>query len=475
MKCKFSFEDIVRYTENTLSEEENARIRGHLNSCEKCRRYYGVLTYAGSYAGENPYKKEDIKVKVRERIDVGRYRGKRNQYKLGAVLYRMTPAIKLAAATVVMFVLVFFAAAYYRSFINGGDSNYGTNPSVIEPGVVKTDGENGSIASPPAPVSEKASIVLYFGNADADGVVAEKREVEISKDDQIEKIVFEELQKGPGTEGLYPVIPNGTKLLDVKTEGDLCTIDLSKEFVDNSPGGTAGESMTLNSVVNSLTGIPNIKRVQFLIEGQKREVYTHAMFNKPFTRNEAIIKTQNSQEQPIPTKIITEKEIKSAVDAKSVEVIAALKEKDMARLAECIHPEKGVCFSPYSHIDIQNDLVFTADKMKDILKDKTVYMWGAYDGSGEPIKLTFTQYFEKFVYDKDFANPKDVGYNRVIHQGNTLVNISEVYPQSRFNDYYFPGFDPKYEGMDWESLRLIFEEYKGDWYLVAIAHGQWTI
>jgi hypothetical protein len=36
-----------------------------------------------------------------------------------------------------------------------------------------------------------------------------------------------------------------------------------KEFVDNSPGGTAGESMTLNSVVNSLTELSYVKKIQF--------------------------------------------------------------------------------------------------------------------------------------------------------------------------------------------------------------------
>jgi len=43
-------------------------------------------------------------------------------------------------------------------------------------------------------------------------VVAEKREVEISKDTQIERLVFEELQKGPKSEGLVATIPKGTRL-----------------------------------------------------------------------------------------------------------------------------------------------------------------------------------------------------------------------------------------------------------------------
>jgi hypothetical protein len=29
--------------------------------------------------------------------------------------------------------------------------------------------------------------------------------------------------------------------------------------------------------------------------------------------------------------------------------------------------------------------------------------------------------------------------------------------------------------MDWQSLRLVFEETAGNWYLVGIVHDQWTI
>ena len=144
--------------------------------------------------------------------------------------------------------------------------------------------ENGA----PMP-GEIKTITLYFGDSNAEKVIAEKREVELSKGEQLERIIFLELMKGPQTDGLHGTVPKGTKLLSVRTSNGLCTLDLSKEFVDNSPGGTAGESMTLNSVVDSMTELSYIKKVQFLIDGQKREIYTHAIFDEPFSRNENII------------------------------------------------------------------------------------------------------------------------------------------------------------------------------------------
>lgn len=67
-----------------------------------------------------------------------------------------------------------------------------------------------------------------------------------------------------------------------------------------------------------------------------------------------------------------------------------------------------------------------------------------------------------------------MAYNEVQQLGNTIVNISDVYTEGKFIDYYFPGFNPDYGGADWASLKLVFEKYDGQWYLVCIAHGEWT-
>jgi germination protein M len=136
---------------------------------------------------------------------------------------------------------------------------------------------------------EKKILSIYFSNSNADKVVLEKREVCVTAGQPLEKVVFEELIKGPVNKELNPAIPKGTKLISAKTKDGICTLNLSREFVDNHPGGSAGESMTINSIVNSLTELTGVNKVQFLIEGEKIEVYIHVMFSEPFSRNEAII------------------------------------------------------------------------------------------------------------------------------------------------------------------------------------------
>lgn len=168
-----------------------------------------------------------------------------------------------------------------------------------------------------------------------------------------------------------------------------------------------------------------------------------------------------------PTAAATEQE---AADA----VILALKNEDLTTLADYIHPVKGLLFSPYAHIDTATAKVFPAASLP-ALTDPTVYNWGFYDGSGEPIDLTFQQYYDKFVYDQDFMNPETIGVDVIKGLGNTIVNIEDVFPNSYVMDYHFSGFDAQYDGMDWESLILVLEELNGAWYVSAVLHSQWTI
>ena len=85
--------------------------------------------------------------------------------------------------------------------------------------------------------------------------------------------LIEELINGPAFEQNKQTIPDGTKLIDIKVEDNIAFVNFSKEMTDNHWGGSAGESMTIGSIVNTLalnegTGI---EKVQILIEGEKIE------------------------------------------------------------------------------------------------------------------------------------------------------------------------------------------------------------
>ncbi len=162
-------------------------------------------------------------------------------------------------------------------------------------------------------------------------------------------------------------------------------------------------------------------------------------------------------------------------------VIQALQAKDMAMLDTYIDPSVGVRFSPYTNVK-EKDLVFTPAQLTDAFTNSTVYIWGNFDGSCAPIQLTFSDYYARFVYNQDFASSTQIGYNQTFSSGNLIDNSRDFYPNAIIVEFYLPGTNPDYGGMDWQSLKLVFQQIApvgsnaaGQWVLVGIIHNQWTI
>lgn len=84
---------------------------------------------------------------------------------------------------------------------------------------------------------------------------------------------------GPYADALKRVIPEGTQLRSIKLDGDLAIVDLSASFVD-----AADRAGALRTIVESLTTIPSIKRVQVVVEGESLAAKWGDEFTGPFSR-----------------------------------------------------------------------------------------------------------------------------------------------------------------------------------------------
>ncbi|WP_317855778.1 GerMN domain-containing protein [Chakrabartyella piscis] len=145
--------------------------------------------------------------------------------------------------------------------------------------------QNVSISAEISPnTTEYAILKLYFANEDKSDLVMEDRVVEVIANQAKELSILEQLIAGPREESYTSVIPDGTKILDVATTSDgICYVNLSQEFVANHAGDAAGELLTIYSIVNSLAELDSVQKIQFLIEGEKMDVYKgHVDFGTPF-------------------------------------------------------------------------------------------------------------------------------------------------------------------------------------------------
>ncbi len=180
-------------------------------------------------------------------------------------------------------------------------------------------------------------------------------------------------------------------------------------------------------------------------------------------------------EQPAHTPTLTEEPPAAlTLEATAEIVIYALAEMDMETVAEFVHPVMGVRFSPYTYVE-EDHQVFMPGELPTLGDSDEIFLWGAYDGTGDPIELTFEEYYQEFIYSADFANPEDMAVDEELGWSSMTNNIEEFYPGSSFVEYHFSGFDEQYGGMDWRSLRLVFIEEAGHWFLVGVVNDQWTI
>jgi germination protein M len=150
-------------------------------------------------------------------------------------------------------------------------------------------------------LNEKLQVRLYFANEDGTRLVKEIRYIDMNDakqgTEQQATILVKELVKGPSNSTLKATIPEGASLRSpVKVENRTAIVDMTKEFVDNHPGGKEAEEMTIFSIVNTLTELKDIEKVKFLINGKTQKEFKGSfLLNNEFPRNEALIDRKQSQ------------------------------------------------------------------------------------------------------------------------------------------------------------------------------------
>jgi len=167
--------------------------------------------------------------------------------------------------------------------VNGGDFEISDGNAI---GIMNKD----DIVFDTTPeVKQQQYISLYFANKEGSMLVEESRKITVNEKEKLELQAVKELIKGPESKELGKTIPAETKILSVETKDNVCFVNLSQEFISRHPGGTMGEQLTIYSIVNTLTAIDGIEKVQFLIEGQKNESFIHMLINEPFVRDGSMI------------------------------------------------------------------------------------------------------------------------------------------------------------------------------------------
>ena len=188
------------------------------------------------------------------------------------------------------------------------------------------------------------------------------------------------------------------------------------------------------------------------------------------SKNSTVITDEKSKNLPEKqVKIPVSTQIKELND----EILETLKNRDTTAFSQFIHPEKGVLFSMYGYIDPAANKHFSRADFKKYSNTNTKFTWGAKDGTGQALVLTIQDYLTTWVFKKDFS-ASDYYFNVFRGSGNSLNNLKTIYPDAIFTENYIAGTE-EYGGLDWNSLRLVFEKFEGKYYLIAVVNDQWTV
>lgn len=164
---------------------------------------------------------------------------------------------------------------------------------------------------------------------------------------------------------------------------------------------------------------------------------------------------------------------RAAVEGIATRAVKALKARNLGELSTLVHPEKGVRFAPYAFVEPKQDRRLTAAAVRKALADPALRVWGTYDGSDKAIRLSFSGYYKWFVYDVDFAAATAVYNGEQKDSGNTHNNLREEYPEATIVAFTVPAKTVNGDPDD-RILRLVFENFRGSWYLVYVVHDEWT-
>lgn len=136
------------------------------------------------------------------------------------------------------------------------------------------------------------TFTLYFTDKDGQNLVKEQRTVRYRRSIPKERIVLEQLMKGPMEKGHYPTIPENTEILDVTIADRICYVAFDSVF--SSYALDVSEKIPVYSVVNTLLDALEADKVQITVgASDKLDIFGQKMsLYRFYEKNDKLVVTE---------------------------------------------------------------------------------------------------------------------------------------------------------------------------------------
>ena len=136
---------------------------------------------------------------------------------------------------------------------------------------------------------QRRDYTVYYATLDRKYLVGHQVSLDPVGAKALPEQLLEQLLTPPTGEELLCPLPIGTRILSVSVSGGVCTVDLSGEFESRRFRSLTAQCLSLLSVVNTLTELEDIDRVEFTVEGSLLIRYGSMFIDKPLVRDERCI------------------------------------------------------------------------------------------------------------------------------------------------------------------------------------------
>lgn len=140
---------------------------------------------------------------------------------------------------------------------------------------------------------ERVTLKLYFANEDGTALIVTNRTMAYNTNISMERLVVDELLKGPGTDVAdvaYPTINPNTKVVSVSVRDGICYVNFDDTFLTQIYN--VSSEVTIYSIVNSLAELTGVNKVQISVNGESDIMYRENIsLSTVFERNLDLVAT----------------------------------------------------------------------------------------------------------------------------------------------------------------------------------------
>lgn len=167
------------------------------------------------------------------------------------------------------------------------DGNPLTDSKQLPIGVMTADT---FVSNPGAEINsyETTTIQVYFADEEGEFLLGRTENVGYISNISMERLVVDRVIAGPLNNKSYPTVANTVKVLNVTTKDGICYVNFDDSFLTKTQ--KVSDEVVIYSFVNSLTELPNVNKVQFMIDSESEISFgDHIYLSDPFERNLDIV------------------------------------------------------------------------------------------------------------------------------------------------------------------------------------------